>query len=596
MVDVPMRIMRQARAFGDRAYRSVLCLLVFSTVIQFANYSEAAPIQIRARSSIEHRIERSDSGIQLRGRLLSEIGRPIPHRPIHVGVEGLMPPKMKTAEDGSFQVLIESEHLLLLEAKEGRFLPWSVEFSGDAAYGAAGVTGTMDLLRTPTWLHLEGTPNPVHIASDDLRIKVTAHAGEERTVGGAEIQLQVADGPLLTGQAGENGEAVFLVRSLAIGDEGVLQVNAYFRGNDRHAASSASINVRLSNLTRTTLRVGREGPKSTGRYRFSGRVSYSAGPIHQATVNIVASGVLNDGTSDKTEEVVTRIVAVGSTDTSGVYLATVTGDRLFADFDKVMEIRALAVPDADRYSASTSPSIEIAVPVGQFVPARLYLVALAWVLALLLLFQLVRRGGWRRGWTAFLAKRRARRLRVWSPVTPAFVEAEPVTGERRPDWVAGRVIARYSKRPIGGARVELQDPQGLLLTTSTNALGGFEIGPVPPGGWHLSLEAKGHENDSSPLEIPHQGQFDGARFLLTSRRHTVRLAFGEWLRDAGMAWRWGHETLRDAGTVLAATRPELLPELEERIELVESVWYQDTEVKPRGGEQAGGAHVSEEAG
>jgi hypothetical protein len=576
MADVPTRFMLQPNFYRGRCPSCVPWLLVFAVLVQFAGPAEAGPIKIRARATIEKRVERSDAGIHLRGRLLDELGSPVPNRPIHITVKGLVPPKVSTAEDGSFQVLIESEHIQLIEAKEGRFLSWSIEFVGDGAYGADSVTGTLDLLRAPTWLEVEASPNPAHIASDELRVTVTAKTGKDRTVAGAEIQLQFADGPLLVGQAGPQGVITFLIRPLAIGDVGVLKINAYFRGNERYAASSNSINAHLSHLTRTTLRIGREGAKATGRYRFSGRVSYSGGPISQATVNIVARGTLVDGNaSGLNPELTTRVVSVASTDRSGVYLATVSGARLFADFDQVLELRALATPDPDSYSPSSSLPIDVAVPTGQFMPARLYLVALAWVLALLFLVQLVRRGHWRRRWATFLSKRRAKRLRALAPPEVAFIEMDgSYSDERRQDWLTGRVLARYSERPLCGARVELRSRDGHVLSTTSDTLGAVALGPVSPGLWQLSLHAMDHGDDSSPIEFPHGGQLDGSRFLLTSNRHAVRLALGAWLHDAGMPWRWGYETLRDAARSLGRARPELLDEMETKVHRVEAAWYQ----------------------
>ncbi len=535
--------------------------------------AEAAPIRIRARTTLDVKVIRQDGGLRLSGLLTDELGQGVPARELHVHVRGMVPPQLTTSTRGAFDVRIEAVHLEDLESREGRHLEWSASYDGDSTYGAASASGTMDLMREPTWLKLRVTPQPVRVGIDEMRVDALLYADEE-ALPSEEIELRIDNGPALTGTADDQGRATFVVRSLDLGRAGPLNIEAHFRGSKRYDGCKTNLVTNLLHATRTTLRVGREGSRHTGRYRFSGRATYQGGGLPHSTVNIIATGTPASGSSHAEGETISKLVLVTSTDDHGIYLGAISAKDLFADFEDTVHLQAVGTPDPTRYIASQSQGLDVRVPGGPMMTTRWYAWALAWVLCLVGLIQAIRLRLWRSVWNWFINLKKRLFRPADTPALGAFIELnnnEAVA--RRNDWLGGQVMDKYSKMAVGDAYVELTSDNGPSYSTSTNADGSFSLGVIPSGRWTLEVSSPGYAVDSSVITFPHNGGLDGARLVLTSDKHSARLAFAKRLDGAGHQWRWGYETIRDALHRVASGRIAPREELDSDARDLEAVWY-----------------------
>lgn len=112
----------------------------------------------------------------------------------------------------------------------------------------------------------------------------------------------------------------------------------------------------------------------------------------------------------------------------------------------------------------------------------------------------------------------------------------------------------------------------------TDAAGGFELGPLPPGSWRVRLEAAGCLPREEALVVPHDGRYDRAAYALVAVRRRLREIYAHALAGFGGGFAWGADTPREAWVRVRRGSPDEERALAELRELVERAWFADEEV------------------
>ena len=561
---------RSIRAIALSVFTGLVAIIVSVSVDGVFSPSEAhaLPIKLRARAQfVDVRAARHHDAFRLRGRLVDDQRRPVRRRTVDVTVSGAMPMAAITEEDGRFEVPLPVAAIRDARETGAARLSWFASFGGDAEYGAARKSGTADLRREPTWLSMEISPE--RAVRDDkvvtIRVSVRSETGPVPEV---PIQIQIANGPELYGESNPGGVTTFLVRPALLGPPGKYFVACRFGGDPRYSASTVDGVLRIVGLTRVTLRVGREGSAAMGRYRFSGRVSDASGPVANAKVAIAVEPYAA-GATMSLEAI--RLITMTRTDADGIYLAAVPARVLFKGQRGLIALVATLRPDGATYQSASSAPVRIDVPSPPGVPARWYLIGLAWVFGLLTMVQLVRLRIWQRLTTA-LRRRRLRRHRPEPEEHTFVIRKAEQAATTRSDWLSGKVVDSHTLLGLEDLGIKLEAPHGEVHEIRSDSGGGFEFGPLTPGVWQLEIGATGYMARSKSIEAPHDGGWDGATFGLVSIRQYVRHKFADALGRLGARWRWGYDTVRDGVAAAAVTDP-LPKEVSVLQSLVEMGWY-----------------------
>ncbi|MCB9728965.1 MAG: DUF4129 domain-containing protein [Deltaproteobacteria bacterium] len=519
--------------------------------------ADAAPLRVRGHSALELRVERAPQGLYLRARLTGDEGAPLADQAVQVSVEGLAGRTFLTDAEGRFELLIAATDARNLAETLGERLAVELSYEGDATWGPAQQTEALELRREPTWVELELDPPRAGLQDAQVAVRAAIQSADG-PVGEAPIRLQVGDGPELTGDSDASGQVTFLVRPASLDRAGAFTVRAAYGGDHRYAPSEAASVLRVMRPTRLTLRVGREGDERSGRYRFSGRLSDDRGGVPDATVAIVA-GVAGQQAASET---------VAVTDADGVYLAAVDVRELASRVQGVVEVRARYLPTDGLRSPAESPAARIPVPPPPGVPLGWYALALTLAAANLLLVGAVRQRllAWLSG-----LRERWRAAPESGPVLgaePALVVAPARGADLRKDWLAGSVVDAHHGRTLVRAAILLRREDDGSELRAAPQHGRFAMGPLPPGAWRLMLSAPGYLERETPLQIPHDGSFDGATLALVSVRGRVRDLFVAGMARLGHRVRWGIETPAEAARRVSAD-----PAAAALREAVEQAWF-----------------------
>lgn len=573
--------------------------LALATPLYYGPPASALPLTLQARSRITVTTERSPDGLRLKGQLLDDADRPVVSETIRVTVTGLTLPAVSTDTKGRFEYFVPVDHLVEVQRRHGNEVPWSAQFLGDLRYGATVSKGQLDLRRIPTRIDLQITPQDATVDTDWVMVRA-ALTEENRAVPGAPVKLRVADGVEQQGRTDLDGVVRFRVRPADLSSLGQVQVRARFSGDHRRAATETTGTFRVRTLTRVTLRVGREGSASTGRYRFSGRLAGADGPISNGTIAVVVTspGDRDNGadTPNKAPEESTqgeqpgaapalRTLAVTTTNAKGVFLTAIPARELFKGAQGVMELRAYYQPQAQTEARAQSRVVLVPVPSPPGIPTRWYLAAILWVLAGLAATHVVRHRLWRNA-IAALRKPRLKPAKGALPPglqvpDPTFIVDSPIAPHAaRVDVVAGRVVDAHSAEPVVGALVALRlapaSGSSGNAEVRTDGQGGFELPTMSPGRYTLLVQRSSFVERSVVISLPHSGNLDGATLTLVAVRRRLRDQYRSALARFRAEWTWGRRT---PGEVLTQTEAEAgvgvdaRPALRRLKELTERAWY-----------------------
>ncbi len=494
--------------------------------------ANAAPISVRAKTTVEVSHRRTGTGLELSCRLLDDVGRPIPNESVTFEVEGRPPETPVTDADGRFELNIDRASLVALERRHGSLLPWTLRFAGTRELGETVATGRIDLTRTPTrlTLALANLEAPV-IALDrkPVTLAVTLNDGSESSpIRGADILLSVGTGRELRGTTGASGDVSFILRPELLASGGEYPIMARFPGSVVHAPSDATLTLTVLRPTRLTLRVVREGTGEQARYRMSGRLSDERSPLPHQVVTLLVTAPTATAPA---------LTIPASTDAQGLFVAAIDELDLQASKLPRLTFRASFNPPAISLAPSESEPVTLDVPAPRGIPLRWYLAPLG-ALALAYALSVAYRSGAHR---RLLEAYRARKTTPTPPLPDAPI---PTT----PGLLTGLVTARDERRPLV-ALIRARTETGTFETTS-DALGRFTLGPLPPS--HIALEtlAEGHLPLSLTLPSPR-----AVDLRLVSVRAELRSLFLRALTTLGSRARWGYDTPRESSANTANPPP-----------------------------------------
>ncbi len=503
--------------------------------------AHAAPISVRAKTTVEVSHKRTGKGLELHCRLLDDVGRPIPNESVTFEVDGHPLETPVTDADGRFELRIDRASLVALERRHGNLLPWTLRFAGTRELGETVATGRIDLTRTPTRLTLaleDGKLPVIALDRNPVTLTVTLNDGSESSpIRGAEILLSVGTGRELLGTTGASGDVSFILRPELLEGGGDYPITARFPGSVVHAPSDATLTLTVLRPTRLTLRVVREGTGEHARYRMSGRLSDERAPLPHQVVTLLV-------TAPTTEAPILTLAA--STNADGLFVTAIDERDLQALKLPRLTFRASFNPPALSLAPSESESATLDVPAPRGIPLRWYLIPLG-ALALAYAFSLAYRNGTHR---RLLAALRARQ----EEPSPTPTDAPPPTA---PGLITGLVTARDERRPLV-ALIRARTDTGIFETTS-DARGQFTLGPLPPSSIALEALAEGHLPLSLTLPSPR-----AVDLRLVSVRAELRSLFLRALATLGSRARWGYDTPRESSA--HTSNPPPLTTLTELVE------------------------------
>jgi hypothetical protein len=109
--------------------------------------------------------------------------------------------------------------------------------------------------------------------------------------------------------------------------------------------------------------------------------------------------------------------------------------------------------------------------------------------------------------------------------------------------VTGRVWDPVAKRPVAGAAVQMQTPEGPREVVALSD-GSFASGPLPAGRARLSFSFPGYESGTLEALIPHGGELRDLRFHLVPIRHRLAEVFRDAVAPLASERAWGYATPR----------------------------------------------------
>jgi hypothetical protein len=509
-----------------------------------------APIGVRvpARADVQPRFENDTWFLAI--ELLTDDGAPLPLAPLTLTVADFRPVALTT--DG------QGRAVWRIPARSGRgpspSLQWTVTFGGTSAAAPIETSGTVELARLPTRMHLVADASTIDLASPPLRFAIRLETAEATptAVSAADIRFRIDDGPAQSGRTDTAGRVVFVIHPAHLNATGPspapLVVEARFEGDAIHAPARAEIAVMRHVVSRVTLRVAREGDATAGRLRFSGRVSHEFGAWADAAVRVMVSTATGR-----------EILAIPSlSGANGVWNAAIPLDALRATGEPRVMVTAHAAPHGSLRPAE-APALLLEVP---RIPGRSALVPLLLLAALLVVVRFA--DGARR-------KALSSRLMAWSRAVRDGL-ARLVHGWRRrfgpagtrvgPSAVPGLVPASGTGRRRSAVAVRFIDQDtGVSLQVQVSAcLAGdngsevrveraevrdFEFESRTAGVCHLTIDGPGLVPVSLAVRLPHDGAWDGATVTLRRIERRIREIHEQAATRLGHPQRWGRDTPRD---------------------------------------------------
>ncbi len=541
----------------------VLPMLAVSLV---ASSAQAVPLQVRARTTVSLALERGPGGATLVGKLVDDRGDPIASESVSVHIDGVVSRSVVSAADGSFRLALDNDVIERATAMHGASIPFRAGFDGDRRFGRAQHRGVVDVAKRPSTMTMKVAPQRMPLFAGKVRVAIELQSGST-ALANRPVSVRVGDGRELVVTTDSYGSAAFLVHDGVFGSAGRYTVEARFLGDALHGPAIASSHFTVTQPTRITLRVGREGSEREGRYRFSGRLSDLEGPVSGATVAVLVRS------ADGEEE---RVLRLARTDDRGVFLAAIPGQELFGEHRGDLMMRAVYSPTDDVTGGAISRPVSVRGRGAAGVPVSYYLIALAWLVALAGVVQLVRRGvlaqwwaGLRGRWSPKKAKPPVESEAALPFITPPAAKPGP---KARPNAVSGVVVDGHSRSPLEGVAITLTSATE-LLTVRTDADGRLEVAELAPGVWQLTMSLKGYTSRSTEVSVPHGGQLDGARFALVAIRRAVRDIYSDALESFEGALEWGRTTPREAFELAQVPTNERGRALGELRHVVEQAWY-----------------------
>lgn len=506
--------------------RPPLSVLIFTAIAALAPDASAARVRVRARATLEARAVPRAGGVELRGILEDDGGRPIGQARILLTPLGSGPlPKpescarasrvpifstgagygMDTDGAGSFCVRIPTP----------TSASFRVRFDGDRYYDAAQQELVVDSSRRS--LALKFSPEPRLLSLDQASHGVWLETRVEPPEPEAlpeSIHLEL----LLIERAGAEkklreqtvvaGERVrLLVESGDLGEPGPATLVATFRGSDTLSPAKKSTVIQR----RARVKLAAAGPVSGGDPSEGIQIPVAVG----STFGAISGGAVEAAIGD--ESLGTAPVTAGAA-------------RVVAIFDAphaaTIPITLRYLPDSPWWEADDP--ITVPVVVAPPSPWR----RLPWVVAAVGIALWVVRG-WRR---PARSEKKPTPEEATAPTGRASVDVIE-RGPARGGW-KGRILDAHEGSAIAEARVRVLIPAfgggGRAAEALTDDLGAFELPHVDGAraeGAEIEVTARWHTRLTRPLPPPGQ-----VVIHVVSRRRALLERLVDWARRRGRPW------------------------------------------------------------
>jgi len=465
----------------------------------------ATTLEVRAGAEIEVRIEESDVGPVLRGKVTTERGEPLGGARLSVEVNGLDIPNVVTDPLGEFHVRVDV-------GPAGASVEVALDES--ARTEALRIEDTLAPARAPVDLEIRA---PARASLDEATLQLEIVATSPAEVRGESVSLHRDGRTLGVGFLDEAGRVLLRIGTDLAGPPGPAVLEARFAGDAVRAVATARAQILFVVTTRVEADASPRRVEQGGRTRVSGRALSAAGPVRGGAVSI------RDGD---------RRLAIARTDGSGAFEVEVSLEGTPAGR---LVLRAVYEPDAAYRQPSASAPIALRVIPPRTIP--FLSVALPAALAIAI-------SGW------LLSRLRTPRRPRARPEPPAVIPAGAVlrrqvrrSGPPADVEITGRVFDPALRRSVAGAAIQIRTTAGMTETTAAED-GAFATGPLETGDVVLSFSSPGYEPGTLHARIPHAGELRDLRFHLVP----IRQRLAEVYRDAVAAHApdrpWGFATPR----------------------------------------------------
>lgn len=515
-------------------HRGQLLLVAATLAVALTTLSQPAlalRIQLRARTELSLQATQDATGLRVNGRLVDSRGTAVDHAHVQIqavtGPGGLLPLAAQTDAEGWFHALLPHDQL---EAAVD-LVHLEARFAGDPRLGEATAEQTVDLRKLESVLDVQVPAGPVLADGPPLDVQLEARSGE-LPISAAQVQVLVDGRQVVVVQTAGDGSAVASIPLAQIGGGGSHTIQARLapseQFNDASAVAHVDVRVALSVDLHVT-------PGVAGQSCGAGDWCLE-GSVHALTANGP------QGAADATVHLHADKHLLGNlvTHQDGRFAGVLRGPfvaSLFAPGPVGLVARALS--PAPFTEPGWSPIAVLDVPPPPELSGWFYGVPVLLLVAATVLQR------WR-------ARRRERSLLVRSEATLAGLPSEAV---RRVGEIAlpsctlrGRVLHGETGRPAP-AHLELKSQDAAVATpiwSVQSADGPFDSGELPVGRYILSVHCAEHEPLRLPVDLPHDGTFDGCELLPSSCRAIVRGSFAASVRRwTGRGVDWGSETPRD---------------------------------------------------
>lgn len=378
-----------------------------------------------------------------------------------------------------------------------------------------------------------GAPRRAPFTGGEILIRVTARqeirvdlpssqdfsaveeAGTSSSLGGTRIPLPghamelIDDSNRLISRetTGLDGKVVFRSRPKALGRAGRVRLLVRTKKTQLYNEASEQVEILLFLNSRVTLKTGRKTGRVDETIDVAGKVVDDLGPVSDGLVHVRVNG---------------RIAASARTDKEGRYTT-----RLHLKEMTVGRIKMTAhfLPSEEHHMPASSPVVEFTILSARPIPMTFY-TASALLTALLLLVLIgLRNRPWRH-LTAFLQKRRARKVQK-SGIRLGSSELRAYLGAGR-HTISGQVIEAPKGPPVKGARMVLDplshSPAVELVSDETGRFGPCTLAS---GSFRLVCSSPGFLTESRVVTVPHRGELDGVIVELVSIRRRVMEIYQE---------------------------------------------------------------------
>jgi len=477
-------------------------LLVSALLVGFG--AQAAPVvTIRGKTTlkVEEIFATVEGGVRVIGRLEDlDLHTGIPRQTVRIEttVDGSrLRLSAKTDEQGRFSVE--------LPPTQQRRFQISAEFFGAQAYAAARPPAQdLDITKKTPSIQLS-TRRELELPARHLSLEITT------TVEGQPVSLPVA----LKGGAGASlgqvhtdgrGQARVELPVATLGGPGVVSIEARFSGDGGLNPASALTDTLIVSSVQLELSSAQATVRADDDLALAGRIMGDQGGIQGATIDLEVMGRHQDTTLS---------------DAAGRFTFALSArDYPPGELDLITRFS----PDVIWRRPASSNALKIKILPPTPIPVRLYVVP-AVITALIMLGLLVVRFG--------PSLRSRLGAHDEEPVVGLQGTEEPVASGARFSRTGLRGLIKQAsdmhgviwdpvdQRPIPGARLRIEGPQGSVLELTSDGRGRFAVPGLAPGSHTVTVGLRGFVSERFGAQIPHRGGLHGVRIDLVQVRVRV---------------------------------------------------------------------------